>query len=87
MARKNRIKKNLKFPDCKYRCQKCDFRWHGYRKDPTPPAFYIDSSSGGVGATICPKCGHEYIDWVNYESFAEWYCEHIHDGGCGGEIW
>lgn len=35
--------------------------------------------------TVCPECKHEYIHWVNYESFAKWYRKHIGDGGCGGE--
>lgn len=82
MARKKK-KKPKKFPDCKYRCQECKFEWQGYRKDPNPPHFRIMRESGGAGPTLCPKCGHDYTDWVNYETWAEWYRKNIGDGGCG----
>lgn len=85
MARKKK-KKQKEFPACKYRCQACKFEWQGYRKDPKPPEFTISWASGGAGATLCPKCGHDYTDWVNYKSWGKWYRKHIADGGCGGEI-
>jgi hypothetical protein len=45
----------------------------------------IKKSSGGVGETLCPECDHDYIDWLNFDSFAKWYRKNVGDGGCGGE--
>jgi len=36
---------------CKYRCQKCGHR------------FEIEKP----GPVNCPKCGHLYIDWLNFK--------------------
>jgi rRNA maturation endonuclease Nob1 len=37
-------------PRSKYRCQKCEFYFENERPGPT----------------ICPKCGHNYVDWLNH---------------------
>lgn len=72
---------------CKFQCKACKFKWKGYRfepaKDVTGKTIY--NRKKGPGMTVCPKCKHEVIDWVNYEDFAVWYRKNIGDGGCGGE--
>ena len=42
---------------------------------PTDPAEYKCTKchheyTGNTGATMCPKCGCLYVEWVNYNS---WY--------------
>ena len=67
---------------CKYKCQNCGHRWKGYRID--PQTGKKDLILGGVGATLCPECRGDKIDWTNYEAYGEWYRKKINDGGCGG---
>ena len=74
--------KKIKWKLSKYKCRECGFQWEGYRKD--PGTGRIAKESGGAGMTLCPKCDHNYIDWLNYESYASWYRDKIGDGGCGG---
>ena len=37
--------------ECKYKCRKCNHEFKN--KEPGP--------------TQCPKCGHLYVDWLNWE--------------------
>lgn len=72
---------------CKFRCETCEFKWKGYRilpiKDEENETIGY-SRDKGPGPTVCPKCKEPRICWTNYEDFAEWYCKHVADGGCGG---
>lgn len=95
--KRRKLQTQKTFPPCWYECRKCKFKWEDYRLvpepqeenpfqfilDPDKPVTYIKLY--GPGETLCPKCKHEYVHWVNYESFAEWYCKNVGDGGCGGE--
>jgi len=48
--------KNIMQPICKYRCGTSDFPGCGHcfeRKKPGP--------------IVCTKCGHKYVDWINYK--------------------
>ena len=70
----------------KYKCESCSAKWKGYRILP------VEHEDGrvtyekfkGPGQTVCFKCHHEKIKWVNYEEYAIWYRKNIGDGGCGG---
>ena len=35
----------------KYQCQKCEHKWE----------------EANPGPTECPKCGHLYVDWLNFQ--------------------
>lgn len=41
--------------NCKYTCLKCK--------------HYFEKEAPGPGSVTCPKCGHLYVDWINYKSF------------------
>ena len=59
----------------KYRCQKCGFKWQGYRVMPIMDRSYDVLRyvrEKGPGMTVCPSCKHEIVAWTNYESFAVW---------------
>lgn len=67
---------------CIYKCRSCEFEWEAYR-------ILLDKYKNpvrlkGPGMTICPKCHHDKIKWLNYEKFKDWYIKNINDGGCGG---
>lgn len=69
---------------CVYKCKKCEFEWEAYR-------IMLDNYGNsirlkGPGMTVCPKCYHEKVEWLNYEKFKDNYLININDGGCGGNI-
>jgi len=66
---------------CVYKCEGCEFEWEAYR-------ILLDKHNNpvrltGPGMTVCPKCQHDKIKWLNYEKFKDWYIKNIGDGGCG----
>lgn len=73
---------------CKFQCRACQFKWKGYRivreKDVAGKVTYARRK--GPGPTVCPKCKHDSINWINYEDFAIWYRRNVGDGGCGDEV-
>lgn len=42
--------------NCKYTCLKC--------------GHYFERES--PGPVKCPKCGHPYVDWINYRGFPKY---------------
>ncbi len=43
-------------PKSEYRCQKCHFQFSLTKPQP------VD----------CPKCNHNYVDWINYREVLNW---------------
>lgn len=43
--------------DPKYRCQRCHYE------------FIRTFKKGESAATPCLRCGHLYVDWLNWEEF------------------
>ena len=62
--------------ESEYKCQKCNFYWFGYRiiwhrcGMSCPSDCKMDGKKypkmTGPGMTECPKCGHIYVDWINW---------------------
>jgi len=50
-----------------YKCMKCDHKWEEVHRGPT----------------LCPKCSHLYVKWLNYEELYEMYfkdeCQYYED--------
>jgi len=44
-----------------HQCKKCFFKFSG---DPGPVQ---NKGTPNERATACPKCRHEYLDWLNWE--------------------
>ena len=43
--------------DSKYKCTLCGFKWW----------------EGHRGPTVCLRCGHEYVIWLNYKKLRRKY--------------
>ena len=57
MARPN-FKQTMIIPFiCKFKCDRCNFL------EETP-----NHKSG-----VCVNCGHDYVQWLNYHEWREWY--------------